>query len=206
MPQIVARGVFDQPPVEIKQVAAPGDDLQAGDPVAGQAIADDFDAAGIGGDVAADLAGAARGEIHRIVQAMVAGEILHDLGDDARLAGHAAIHRVEIQNPVQPFQRHHDLALAGHRRAAQSGTTAGGHQRQPMLIRVTHQLLHLLDAARQYHCQRIGRMKPGPVAAVSQSTVRIGAHMGRFDKGADAVEQSGGFTRRVQSHRLSLQG
>jgi hypothetical protein len=84
VPQVVAAGVFDQAPVEIEQIAAPGHHLQPGHPVAGQAVAHDFDAAGVGGDIAADLAGAARGKVHRVIQTLLAGEVLYGFGDRRR--------------------------------------------------------------------------------------------------------------------------
>src|SRR3546814_7113283 len=70
LPQIVASGVLDQVLVQFQQVTFTGDDFHAGYPVAGHAITNDLDSPGIGADVAANLAGTGRGEIHRVVQAM----------------------------------------------------------------------------------------------------------------------------------------
>ena len=66
MAKIQAGVVFDQPLVEFQQFTGTRDHLQTGDPVAGHAVADDLDAAGIGGDVATDLAGTAGGKVDRV--------------------------------------------------------------------------------------------------------------------------------------------
>ena len=60
--QIVAAGVLDQAPIAVQQLPPAGDHPESGDPVARQAVAQYADAAGVGRNVAADLAGAFRSE------------------------------------------------------------------------------------------------------------------------------------------------
>jgi hypothetical protein len=55
---------------------------------------------------------------------VVAGEILQRFGDHAGLAGHAAVGRVEFENPVHPLHGDHDFAVVGNRRAAETGAAA----------------------------------------------------------------------------------
>ena len=66
MAKIIAGIVFNQPAIKLENIAIAGDHFKAQHPVTSHAVADDINAARIGGDVAADLAGAGRGEIDRI--------------------------------------------------------------------------------------------------------------------------------------------
>ena len=86
MPKVVARGVLDQPSIELEHLAGAGHDGETGHPVAGEAVANHLDAAGVGGDVAANLAGAGGSEVHRIEEAFVPCEFLQRPGHDASLA------------------------------------------------------------------------------------------------------------------------
>ncbi|MOA05883.1 hypothetical protein D3C78_1254930 [compost metagenome] len=54
--QVVAGGVLDQVLVQLQQLTLAGDHFQPGHPVAGHAVANHLDSAGIGADIAANLA------------------------------------------------------------------------------------------------------------------------------------------------------
>ena len=122
--QVVTGGVLDQVLVQLQQLAATGNHLEAGHPVAGHAVANDLDATGVGADIAADLAGAGRGKINRIVEIMLFGKVLQLLGDHARLTDHGTIILVEIKNAVHVIERHHHLAIGGYSGSGQAGTSA----------------------------------------------------------------------------------
>ena len=87
MAQVVAAGVLDQPAVEIQQFTRAGDHFHPCNPLARIAIADHADAAGIGGDVAADGTGTTRCEIYRILQSMVTRSVVHCFQRHAGLHG-----------------------------------------------------------------------------------------------------------------------
>ncbi len=186
--QIVAGGVLDQPLVQVQQVAASGHHLEAGNPVPGHAVADHLDATGVGVDIAADLAGAGGGEIHRVEQALLLGEFLQLLGDQPGLHGDGPVVLVEVENLVHAVERHHQLAVGGHRRRRQAGAPAGRHQRQAVLIGDLDDLLDLLGGFRQHH--GAGRRRPhlGPVHPVARRALRIGQ--------AAAAEQLGQLVQR----------
>ncbi len=164
--QVVAGGVLDQVLVQLQQVALAGYHLHAGDPVAGHAVADHLDATGIGADVAADLAGAGGGEVHRVVQALVLGELLQLRGDHAGLADGGAIHLVEFENLVHVVERHHHLAIGRYGGGRKPGATARRHQRDLVAVGPAHDGLHLLDALGKDDGRRRRSEMLGPVLAV----------------------------------------
>ncbi len=172
--EVVAGGVLDQALVEVQQFTPAGDHLEAGDPVPGHAVADHLDATGVGVDVAADLAGAGGGEVHRVEQLLAVGEFLQLLGDHPRLHRDRPVVLVEVEHPVHPVERHHQLAVGGHRPGGQAGAAPGGHQVQAVLIGDLHDLLHFFGGFRQHH--GAGRRRPdlGPVHPVALGAVRIG--------------------------------
>src|SRR5690606_23809639 len=96
--QVVAAGVLDQAAAQLQQLAAPRHQLQASDPVAGVAVADHADAAGIGGDVTADGAGAARAEVHRVLQSVSARSLPYGLQHGAGLHRECAINWIEARS------------------------------------------------------------------------------------------------------------
>ncbi|MNN12877.1 hypothetical protein D3C81_1258860 [compost metagenome] len=74
--QVVACGVLDQVLVQLQQIASTGNHLQASDPVAGHAIANNLNTTGIGADIAANLTRTCRGEVHGVVQAFIFCKVL----------------------------------------------------------------------------------------------------------------------------------
>src|SRR5690606_25127571 len=123
--QVVTGGVLDQVTVQLEDVAGAGDHFHAGHPVAGHAVADHLDAAGVGADVAADLAGAGGGEVHRVVQAFLFGGQLQLFGDHAGLATGGAVEFVDLEDLVHVVEGHDHFTVGGHRRGGQAGTPAG---------------------------------------------------------------------------------
>ena len=190
MAEIVAGGVLDQALVQIKQLALAGDHFQAEDPVAGHAVADHLDAAGIGADIAANIAGAGGGKIHRIEQALLLGKFLQLLGNDAGLHGDGAIERAEIQHLVHPVKGHHHLAIGGHGGGRQPRAATGRHQRDAMLIGQPDNSLHLFGALRQQYSGRCRRPHLGPVHAITLQAVFVGQATGAQQR-AEQVGNSG---------------
>ena len=172
--QVVTAGVLDQAAVEFEHLAGAADHGHPGDPLAGVAVADHADAAGIGGDVAADGARAARGEIHRVHQPMPARSLVQRLQRHAGLHGQGAVDRVEIQHLVHPLQAQHQFAIGRHRAAGQAGAATGGHDRHALAVGPLHHRLHFGHRGRQGDGQRRRRPLRGPVAAVVGQIGRIG--------------------------------
>ena len=192
MAEVVAGGVLDQALVQVQQFALAGDHFQAGDPVTGHAVADHLDAAGIGADVAADLAGAGGGEIHRVEQALLFGEFLQLLGDDAGLYGDGAVELVEIQDRVHAIEGHYQLAIGGDGAGGEAGAAPGRHQVQTMLVGDFDDLLHFVSGFRQGHgagcrCPYLGPVDPvalraflvGEAAIAKQISQLLQSSMGK---------------------------
>ena len=82
-----------------------------GHPVAGDAVLEGVRAAGVAGDVAADLRDLCRARVGREAQAALAREPLDVAGGDARLDVHAPEQRIELAHLVQALETDHDPAL-----------------------------------------------------------------------------------------------
>ena len=135
-----------------------------------------LDAAGVGGDVAAYLAGARGGEVHRVEQALPGGKLLQLLGHHAGTATHGAVHRVKVAQLVEPVQGQHQFPLAGHGAGTEAGPAAGGHNGQALAAGQAHDILHLCDRPGQHHRPRRRGVETGPVTAVVFQGLGIGQH------------------------------
>jgi hypothetical protein len=93
-------------------------------------------------DVAADGAGAARGEIDRIDQAVHPRGLVHRVQRDAGLDGQRAVDRVEAEHAVHAFEADHEFAVRRDRAAGKPGATAGRHQRDTLGVGPAHDRLH----------------------------------------------------------------
>ncbi len=112
--QVVAGGVFNQVFIQFQQLTFAGDHFQPGDPIAGHAVANHFNATGVGADVAADLAGASGSEVHRVIKAFFFGKQLQLLGDHARLAHGRAVKFVKAQYLIHVVEGDHYFAIGCH--------------------------------------------------------------------------------------------
>ena len=191
MAQIVPGVVLGQILVQIQHIALTGDHFQAGNPVPAHAPANHLDAAGIGGQVATELARPGGGKIHRIVQTVFLGEGLQLLGHHPGLATHGAITGVEIQNLVHVVERYHHLAIGGHGAGTQASTTTRRYQSHLVLIGKLHQRLHLLGGFRQDNGQWLGRVDFGPVLAVVVQIRRIGENLAGVFGGGNQLFKGG---------------
>ncbi len=188
MAQVIPTGVLDQAAIELEQLAVGTDHLQAGDPLARVAIADNADATGIGGDVATDGARTARAEVDRVGQALCAGSFLHHLQWRAGLHLQAAVDRVEAEHLVHALQAEDQLAVGSDRATGQPGASARWHHGHAVRAGPAHHTLDFLDRARQGDGQRRRGPAPGPVAAVVLEIVRIGAQAQRRQFFAQGVQ------------------
>src|SRR3546814_1245856 len=127
--QVVAAVVLDQATSEVEQFAGARDQLEPGNPFTRVAVAKYADAAGVGGDVAADAAGTARCEVDRVGQSMSGGRVVHGLQGDARLHGQRAVDGIEAEHPVPARQAQPQFAAGRNRAAGQPGAAAGWRDR-----------------------------------------------------------------------------
>jgi len=142
---------------------------------------DHLDATGVGGDVAAHLAGAARGKIHRVEKTLLFGELLQLCGNHAGAAAHRAIDGIEVLDMVDAVQSQHQLTVAGNSAGTETGATARRHNGQLFPGGQPDDVLHLFYGRRQHDGCGPGRVGPGPVTAVLQQGVRVRQHPVRPD-------------------------
>ena len=113
-------------------------DLEPGHPVAGDPVLEGVRAAGVAGDVAADLGDLGRARVGREAQAALACESLDVAGGDARFDVHAPEQGVVLANLVQSLEAEHDAALDRDRAAGQPGAAAARGQRDVVLVAPPH--------------------------------------------------------------------
>ena len=174
--QVVSGGVLHEPLIEIENVALAGDDAKARDPIPRQAVANHFDSASVGGDVAADLAGTGRREVHGIAKPLVGGEILQGARDDARLATRDAASRIETENSVHAVEGDDHFAIARHRAAGKPRAPTGRHQREAVFVGEANQRRHFVDGLRKDDRGRCDREAARPIAAPGAQIVFRGRH------------------------------
>ena len=141
--QIVAAVVLDEAPAEFEQFARARHHRQTQHPVAGHAVAQHPDAAGVGGDVAADLARSRGREIHRVIQPGGLRRGLDLCRDRARFTGEGGVLGVHRADAAHAVEGNHQLAPGRHCAAAESGATATGHESDAFAVGELHDRLHL---------------------------------------------------------------
>src|SRR5665213_2693548 len=152
--QIVARVVLAQAAQPVPGPAIGQHRLDAERQLPHVAIAQDVDAAGIGREVAADLARAFGAEAER---KQPVGDFADALGlgeDAAGLDGHGEVQRVERPHAVHPTETDKDAVLRRHRPAAETGIAALRIDRQTRGGANPDQLGHLGGRGRAQHGQR----------------------------------------------------
>src|SRR3546814_6665885 len=112
---------------EVEQFAGARDQLEPGNPCTGVAVAKYADAAGVGGDVAADAAGTARGEVDRVGRTVFSRGLVHGLQGDARLHGQRAVDGIEAEHLVHARKAQHQFSASRDGAAGQAGAPARGH-------------------------------------------------------------------------------
>ena len=128
--QVVPRHVLHALVAEPHDLAAGEHRLQAQHVVAGHAVLQPAQAAGVLGDVAADGRNLPRPRIGRIEQPVLAGRLVDRLRDDAGLDLDREIPRVDLQNAIHPREAQHDAPGHRHAAAAQAGARAARDDRR----------------------------------------------------------------------------
>ena len=183
VPGVVLRQIF----VQIEDIPLAGDHFQTSHPVPAHAVADYLDTTGVGGEVAAKLAGTGRGEIHGIIQAVVFGVGLQLFRHYPGLTLHGAVAGAEVQNLVHVVKRHHNLTIGRHGSGTQAGAPTRRHQSHLVLVGKPHQRLHLFRRLGQNNGHGLGWIDLRPVLAVIFQVGRVSQHfsggLARFHQG-----------------------
>ena len=150
--------------------------LHAQHVVGGDAVLHAAQAAGVGGDIAADAADLERRGVGRIPQAIFGNRLLHLGIEQAGLADGGTSDRVDA-DIAHLFRRQHDPVIQGRGPARQSAAGSPGHHGHPVCAGPAQDGLHLFGAARAHHRQRLAcRRIESAVLPVTLGDGRIGDH------------------------------
>ena len=139
-----------QPRAERDDIAGRRNDFQAVNLVARRAVFDGFIAAGVVGDVAADLAAFGAGRIACVQQIMFPRFSLQIAGQYAGLAGSVHIVGVKFQNLVHAFQFDDDAVIDGNSAAGDAGAGRTGRQWNQILVRQLDDRRYFFRTAGKY--------------------------------------------------------
>jgi hypothetical protein len=144
--------------------------------VAHHPVAQDVDAAGVGGDHAADLAAALRPDGQRKEEALRGHGLLEGLEHAARLRHAGVIVGLDGADPVQPRQAEHDVPrlVRGQRAVDEAGVAALGHDAEVEPRAGAQHGLDLRDRARAQDAERRAALDPEPVRQVGGHGLRVG--------------------------------
>ena len=189
--QVIAGVVLAQAAQPVPEAPVGQRDLEAEHQLAHVAVAQHADAAGIGRDVAADLAGALGAQREREQPVGVARRLLDRLENAAGVRRDGVVDRIEFADPVEPAGRQHDpgKVLIRDRRPDQAGVAALGHHRQAALVAQAQHRRDLFGRARPDDRRR----RAGEIAALFFEMRRH--PLGRIDP-APRADQVADFRQR----------
>ena len=122
--QVVAGRAFLEDTAAFDDIASRGDDFQAVDLVAGDAVADGAQAAGIGSQVAADEAAFGAGRVTGIHEADFLGGILQVYRADTGFDGHVHAFFIQFENLVETVHAENQAAADRDGPVGQAGAAA----------------------------------------------------------------------------------
>ncbi len=139
--EVVAAIVLAQGAQPVPHAAVRQHDLQPEHEVARHAVAQHVEAAGVGGDIAADAAGPLRAEGDGQQAVGLLGRLLGNLQHAASLHHHGKVERVDRAHGSHPLEAHHQLPSAGigDGGADQPGQPALGHDGHARRRAMAHQ-------------------------------------------------------------------
>ena len=129
------------------ELAGAGDDLYAEDVVPGDAVLDAAQAAGVGGDVAADGGPGCAGRIRRVPEAFLGAGSAEVVVDDARFDDGEAFEGVDLLDGVHLVEGDDDTTVDGVGTAGQSGARAATDNGDASHDAGPNDGLHLLGGA-----------------------------------------------------------
>ncbi len=185
--QVVAGVVLAQPAQPVPQAAVGQHRLQSQDLFARRAVAQHVQPARIGGEVAADLAGAFRRQAQR-EQPVRVGRGLLEVGEDAaRFHGHGVVARVQLPDAVEPARAQDDAGAVGQGRAPahEAGVPALGHHGHARGGARGDDLGERVCRARLDEAARRTVVAFAPVDEARRQGRRVGDHVARAHDGRE---------------------
>ena len=166
--EVKSRNAFRGPATEPDRVAVAGgtahDRPHTEDVVAGDAVLEAAEAAGVGRDVAADRRPRRARGVRRVPEALLAHERLEIVVDDAGLDDADEVVGVDLDDLVHPREVEDEAAVDGVRAAGQAGTRAPRDDRHAEVGADADRLLDLRLGARSQ--RRQGRADRRPLGVV----------------------------------------
>jgi len=194
--EVVAGIVLAQAAQAIPDFAAGQHDLQAERQFAHVAVAQHLHAAGVGGEVAANLAAAFRRQGEREEASRRVRCLLHCRQRATGFDGDGVVAGIDGQHAVQAAEAEHDglPGRIGGRRPAQAGVAALRHDGHAGRYAGPDHCRHVFDAARPHDAARRTPVTPTPVVDERRDVGRLGQHLrgaDDADKGWDQVRRAG---------------
>ena len=181
--QVVARVVLLEAPEAVPDAPVGQHHLEAERQLARVAVGQHADAAGVGGEVAADPAAALGGQAQREQPIDAVGRGLRLGQGEACFDRHGVACRVERTHAPQAGDRQQDLPV--HRRlpADQAGIAGLRHHGDAVRMGKRHDCRYLLGRAGPQHDRRAALVHVAPLAQIGQLQLGIGERVLRPDDG-----------------------
>ena len=189
--QRIAGIVLAQPSQAVPDLAVRQHRFEPQHQVAHVAVAQHRDAAGIGRDVAADLARALRADAEREQAVGLEGGRLQIGEDHAGLDGDGVVRWIDLDDPVHALETDQDLAV-GNSARDRAGIAALGHDRRPGGRAGPDHRRHLLGAVRHHHQRRCAHPIADPVAEMRRHDFGVVAPAARADDRAQLTDERPG--------------
>ena len=173
LPQVQPGVVLLQRTASAKDLAVREDDLEAEDPLAREAVANDLHAARVGGDVAADSARSLRREVDRPREPVRCAVRMNGLRDRAGLDAHGRAEPIHLVHPSHLREREDDLAVRRDGATGEPGAAARRHDRDARFIARSEEARDFVGRSRERDRRRRRRNDAGPVAPVLGEVGRL---------------------------------
>src|SRR6185437_7158027 len=167
--------------------------LDAQHQLARHAIAHHVQAAGVGAEIAAELAAALGTQAERKVTIRCDGSLLYVLEHAAGLGDHGEVRRIDLADAVHSSQQQQHLPAGGvgRRSAAVAGIARLWHESDAPLVAPAHQRLDLLQTLRLYDAECASVVAAMMIDEQRRGDVRIAEHGIRAEQRAELTAQRG---------------
>ena len=194
--EVVSGVILAQDAEEVEDGAVGEHRLDAEDAAVEGSVAEEAEAAGVGGDVAADLTLALGAEVQGDGHAVGVERGLEVLEDHASLGDDGAGAGVDAEHAVHATRAEDHLVVHGDAAAHQAGVAALGDDRQAAVVAVAEDQGYLLGRAREEEHARRALVLAHPIHVRLGEGTRIHANAVRVQRAAEKREV-GGRQRRV---------
>ena len=189
--QAIAGVVLAQPAQPVPHRAIRQHHLQPEHQVARIAVAHGVVAAGVGGEHAADLRAALRGDRQRQQAPCLGRRVLRRLQRHAGFDGHGQVERIDVADARHPGEAQHEFAAVLGRRGAADhrGVATLRHDRRPRRGAQPDHARQFVGAGGADHRRRAAAIEAPPVLGIAGGIGGIGQQAVVADHRADGVEQ-----------------